>query len=243
MEKRIVLIDAVRFITEEIDRVFSEVIPDAELIHIVDEGILKFDAENKQLKRRFCSLVVAAEEIGANVIVITCAHGIPALDIVQRLVDPPVVQITMPMIEIAVNRGETIGLVATEETIIKPIVGLLQTAGKQVNKRITVKVGLCEDAFQALLSGDTVKHDELVMKTIEDISKTVDVVVLAQISLGRVVPKAKGKIDRPILSPLIIAAEKIKTVLEEKAQVLKGTQSAKKVDYVRTSGMFERGER
>jgi Asp/Glu/hydantoin racemase len=209
MEKRIVLIDAVRFITEEIDRVFSEVIPDAELIHIVDEGILKFDAENKQLKRRFCSLVVAAEEIGADVIVITCAHGIPSLNIVQTLVDPPVVQITLPMIEAAVNIGETIGLVSTEETIVKPMVRLLERAGEQANRRVTVKVG-----FQARLFGDTARHDELVMKTIEDISKTVDVVVLAQISLGRVVPKVKGKIDRPILSPLIIAAEKIKTMLK-----------------------------
>lgn len=214
MEKRIVLIDAVRFITEEIDRVFSEVIPDAELIHIVDEGILKFDAENKQLKRRFCSLVVAAEEIGADVIVITCAHGIPSLNIVQTLVDPPVVQITLPMIEAAVNIGETIGLVSTEETIVKPMVRLLERAGEQANRRVTVKVGLCEEAFQARLSGDTARHDELVMKTIEDISKTVDVVLLAQISLGRVVPRTKGKIDRPILLPLAIAAEKIKTMLK-----------------------------
>jgi glutamate racemase len=213
MRKRIVLIDGTRVITEEIDKAFSETMPDVELIHIVDEGILKFDAESKQLKRRFCNLAVAAEEIGADVIVITCAHGIPSLSIVQRLVDPPVVQITLPMIEAAVQRGDTIGVISTEETIVNPIVGLLEKVGEQAKKHITVKVGLCEEAFQARLSGDTAKYDELVIKTIETVSKAVDVVMLAQISSERIVPKARGRIDRPILSPLGIAAERIKTML------------------------------
>jgi Asp/Glu/hydantoin racemase len=132
---------------------------------------------------------------------------------VQKLVDPPVTQITLPMIEAAVNIGETIGLVATEEPIIKPIVGLLERAGEQANKRITVKVGLCEEAFQARLSGNTAKSDELLLKTIKEIAKRVDVVVLAQVSSGRVVPKAKEQTDKPILSPAVIAAEKIKAML------------------------------
>ncbi len=214
MGKRIVFIDGTRVITEEIDKVFTEIMPHAELIHIIDEGILKFNAESRQLTRRFCNLVVAAEEIRADVIVITCAHGIPSLPIVQGLVDPPVVQITLPMIETAVHRGETIGIVSTEQTIVEPIVGLLEKAGEQAKKCITVKVGLCEEAFRARLSGDTAKYDELVMKTIEELSKTVDVVLLAQISSERVIPKTRERIHRRILSPLRIAAEKIKTMLE-----------------------------
>jgi len=213
MRKRIVFIDAIRVITDELDKVFSEIIPDLEITHIVDEGILKFDIGSKQLNRRLCSLTILAEEIGADIILITCAHALSVVDIVQKLVEPPVTQITLPMIEAAVNIGETIGLVATEEPIIKPIVGLLERAGEQANKRITVKVGLCEEAFQARLSGNTAKSDELLLKTIKEIAKRVDVVVLAQVSSGRVVPKAKEQTDKPILSPAVIAAEKIKAML------------------------------
>ena len=213
MRKRIVFIDAIRVITDELDKVFSEIIPDLEITHIVDEGILKFDIGSKQLNRRLCSLTILAEEIGADIILITCAHALAVVDMVQKLVDPPVTQITLPMIEAAVNIGETIGLVATEEPIIKPIVGLLERAGEQANKRITVKVGLCEEAFQARLSGNTAKSDELLLKTIKEIAKRVDVVVLAQVSSGRVVPKAKEQTDKPILSPAVIAAEKIKAML------------------------------
>ena len=213
MRKRIVFIDAIRVITDELDKVFSEIMPDLEITHIVDEGILKFDIGSKQLNRRLCSLTILAEEIGADIILITCAHALSVVDIVQKLVEPPVTQITLPMIEAAVNIGETIGLVATEEPIIKPIVGLLERAGEQANKRITVKVGLCEEAFQARLSGNTAKSDELLLKTIKEIAKRVDVVVLAQVSSGRVVPKAKEQTDKPILSPAVIAAEKIKAML------------------------------
>jgi Asp/Glu/hydantoin racemase len=213
MRKRIVFIDAIRVITDELDKVFSEIMPDLEITHIVDEGILKFDIGSKQLNRRLCSLTILAEEIGADIILITCAHALSVVDMVQKLVDPPVTQITLPMIEAAVNIGETIGLVATEEPIIKPIVGLLERAGEQANKRITVKVGLCEEAFQARLSGNTAKSDELLLKTIKEIAKRVDVVVLAQVSSGRVVPKAKEQTDKPILSPAVIAAEKIKAML------------------------------
>jgi len=214
MRKRIVFIDGIRIITEEIDSAFSTIIPDAELIHIVDEGIIKFEAEDKPLKRRFCNLVLSAQEIGADVVVITCAHGVPSLPIVQALADVPVVQITMPMIEAAVNRGQTIGLVSTEQTIIQPIIRMLEGIAEQANKKVVVKVGLCEEAFQARLSGDTAKYDELVIRTMEGLSKTTDVLLLAQISTCRVLPKAKERLNKPILSPLIIAAERIKTMLD-----------------------------
>jgi aspartate/glutamate racemase len=213
MRKKIVLISAIRVITDELEKVFSETIPDVEIIHIVDEGILQFDIESKKLKRRLCNLAVMAEEIGADAIVITCAHALSVVSTVQTLVGPPVTQITLPMIEAAVKRGETIGLVATEEPIIKPIVGLLEKAAERAGKRITIKIGLCEEAFKARLSGDTAKSDELLLKTIRDISNGVDVVVLAQVSSGRVAPKAREQTDKPILSPAKIAAEKIKTML------------------------------
>jgi aspartate/glutamate racemase len=213
MKKRIVMIDAIRVITDELDKVFSEIIPDAEVLHIVDEGILQFnDPESKPLARRFCNLALASEEVGADVILITCAHGIPFVNTVQMLVGPPVLQITLPMIDAAVSKAERIGLVATEEPIIKPIRNLLERAGEKLNKVITVKAGLCEEAFKARLSGNTAKSDELLLKTIKDISTAVDVIVLAQVSSARVVPKAREQINIPILSPASIAAEKIKAM-------------------------------
>jgi len=214
MKKKLVMIDAIRVITEELDQAFSSIIPDAEILHIVDEGLLQYkDTESKQLGRRLCNLALGSEEIGANVILITCAHGIPFVNLVQMFVGTPVEHITLPMIEEAVKRAQRIGLVATEEAIIKPIVGLLEEAAERVDKRVKVEVGLCEEAFQARLSGDIAKFDELLLKTIRDVSKGVEAIVLAQVSSARVVPKAKEQTHIPILSSPIIAAEKIKAML------------------------------
>ncbi|MCW9064962.1 MAG: aspartate/glutamate racemase family protein [Ignavibacteriaceae bacterium] len=148
MKKKIVLIDAIKFIINDLDTAFSEVMPDAQVLHIVDEGIMVFeDAAGKNVARRFCNAAMAAEEIGADAIVLTCAHGIPFVEMVQKLVGPPVVQITIPMIEAAVEKGETIGLVATEKPIIEPLIKLLDKASKRIEKSVTVKVALCEEAF------------------------------------------------------------------------------------------------
>jgi len=214
MRKRIILIDATKVIIEELDKAFSEIIPNAEILHMVDESIIQLEnVPGKQLIRRFCNLVVSAEEAGADVIVLTCASSIPSAHIVQMLVDTPVVQITEPMIEVAVERGKKVGLIATEKAIVEPIVELFQKISEQKKKKILVKVDLCEEAIKARLSGNTAKHDELVIKKIIEVSKIADVIVLAQVSMARVVPQIERKINRLVLSPPRIAAEKIKAML------------------------------
>ena len=215
MRKRIVLIHGTKVIVNELDKLFSETTPNAEVLHLVDEGILELEEKGprKQLARRLCNLVVSAEESGADVIMITDTAGIPFVSMVQTLVDAPVMQITLPMIEAAVDRGETIGLVATEKVAADAIVELLHRTAEQRDKKITVKVGLCEEAFKARLSGNVTKHDELVIKKIVEVSKTVDIIALAQVSIARVVPKLKGKIDRPVLSPPRVAVEKVRSIL------------------------------
>jgi Asp/Glu/hydantoin racemase len=214
MGKKIVLIDAIKVILNDLDAAFSEAMPEARVLHIVDEGLMEFeDAAGKHVARRFCSAAIAAEEMGADAIVLTCAHGIPFVETVQKLVDPPVVQITIPMIETAVEKGTTIGLVATEEPIIEPIVALLKNAGRRIDKSVTVRVALCEEAFEARLSGNTEKSDALLCNTIKDLGREVDVIVLAQVSSGRVIPKAEKLTDKPILAPARLAAQRVKTLL------------------------------
>jgi hypothetical protein len=66
---------------------------------------------------------------------------------------------------------------------------------------------LCDGAFEALMSGDAQRHDELVLAALTELSQQVDVIALAQASMARVVsqiPDAQRRI--PILAspPLAI---------------------------------------
>jgi Asp/Glu/hydantoin racemase len=62
-----------------------------------------------------------------------------------------------------------------------------------------VTEGIAEGAFEALLSGDAAKHDEIVKGTISALTEQVDVVVLAQASMARLVPQLQG-VRIPVLS-------------------------------------------
>ncbi|RYD91416.1 MAG: Asp/Glu/hydantoin racemase, partial [Sphingobacteriales bacterium] len=62
---------------------------------------------------------------------------------------------------------------------------------------------LCDGAFEALMSGDAAKHDEMVGSALKELSKQVDVILLAQASMARVVDtlKPEEKIVPILASP------------------------------------------
>jgi hypothetical protein len=68
-------------------------------------------------------------------------------------------------------------------------------------KEIELVSKLCEGAFDALMKGDAATHDQKVGEALKQLSKEVDVIVLAQASMARVVDtlnEAERKI--PILA-------------------------------------------
>jgi len=54
-------------------------------------------------------------------------------------------------------------------------------------KQIELKSVVVEGAFEALMGGDAAKHDQLVGDALRSLSKDVDVILLAQASMARVV--------------------------------------------------------
>ena len=81
-------------------------------------------------------------------------------------------------------------------------------------KEVTIESKLCEGAFEALMSGDAATHDAKVAEALKELSKKVDVIVLAQASMARVVDtldEADKKI--PILASPGIAIKHLATIL------------------------------
>ena len=81
-------------------------------------------------------------------------------------------------------------------------------------KTIELTSKLCEGAFDALMSGDTATHDKMVADALKEMSSKVDVIVLAQASMARVVDSLDEK-DKtvPILSSPKIAVQHLATIL------------------------------
>ena len=87
----------------------------------------------------------------------------------------------------------------------------IERAGKQIE----LASRLCEGAFDALMSGDSATHDAKVTVALKEMSQQVDVIVLAQASMARVVETLSGADKRvPILASPGIAASYLATILQ-----------------------------
>ena len=81
-------------------------------------------------------------------------------------------------------------------------------------KQIELTSKLVEGAFEALMSGDGATHDAKVASALKELSKQVDVIVLAQASMARVVDSLAAADKRvPIMASPGIAVDYLATVL------------------------------
>jgi Asp/Glu/hydantoin racemase len=126
----------------------------------------------------------------------------------------PVIKIDEAMVAEAVEHGSRIGVVATAPTTLEPTRHLLQARAAARDKKIEIELILVEHAIAALLSGDGTTHDRLVKQAVLDLARRVDVVVLAQASMARVldvIPTAERSV--PILSSPHLALGQVKQLL------------------------------
>jgi Asp/Glu/hydantoin racemase len=131
--------------------------------------------------------VGSAEAAGADYILVTCSSIGAAVEASAALTKVPVLRVDQPMADLAVRTGKKIGVVATLPTTLGPTSDLVRRRAALVGKEIELTSKLCEGAFEALMSGDAAKHDEMVAKALKELSTQVDVILLAQASMARVV--------------------------------------------------------
>lgn len=217
MGKTVALLHSTKVIMEPIEKLFAEIAPEVRVFHLLDEGLLKIgyyeEAPRKKIYKRTFNLIISAEEAGADVIVVTSSVVWPVVDMALKLISVPVVQINKPLMEAAVERGKTIGIVATDPHSIPASKSLAEEVAKKKGKDVTVRTVLCEEAFEARLAGDIAKHNQLLLQTLEDFSREVDVIALAQASMATVAEEAQGRVRIPVLSSPKLAVEKVKEIL------------------------------
>lgn len=199
------------------DALADELLPGAERFHIADESLLgvtrKAGALTPATRRRVLGYVESAAEAGADVVVVTCSSIGPAVDASRDFVPVPVLRIDEPMADEAVRIGSRVGVLATLSTTLEPTAELVERRGNGVQ----VVPRLCEGAFDALRSGDVERHDELVREGLRGLAQEVDVVVLAQASMARVVdalPEEERTV--PVLSSPRLGMQRVAELLAQR---------------------------
>ena len=165
-------------------------LPGVETFHMSDDSLIRNTIAAGKLTdntaRRVAGMIGLARDGGADVVLVTCSSIGLATEMAREHCDFPVLRIDEAMAEAAVAAGRTIGVAATLPTTLDPTVDLLQRTAQHLGRQVTIVPRLAAGAFDAVLAGDTARHDELVLSILRELRDAVDVVVLAQASMARV---------------------------------------------------------
>jgi Asp/Glu/hydantoin racemase len=118
------------------------------------------------------------------------------------------------MADKAVQMGTKIGVVATLSTTLEPTSDLVRRRAIFAGKEIELTSKLCEGAFEALMNGKPEVHDESVASALKELSQKVDVILLAQASMARVVSQLSDEDKKvPILTSPELAVQYLAKIL------------------------------
>jgi Asp/Glu/hydantoin racemase len=218
MAKRLALIHTVTSLTATFNGLCGELIPDVSVFHIADESLIQNTIQAGKVTpttaRRLFGYMVSAEEAGADMILVTCSSVGRVVEMVRPFLNIPAVRVDEAMADLAVRTGPRIGVAATLSTTLGPTADLIRARAAAHGKQAMVTDKLVEGAFQALLSGDTARHDALVSADLKELAAISDVIVLAQASMARVADALPESVKGiPILSSPRLAIERVAGLL------------------------------
>jgi Asp/Glu/hydantoin racemase len=170
--------------------------------------------------RRVVDDAVTAETAGADVILVTCSSISPCVDVAKNMVSVPVLKIDEPMVDEAISIGKRIGVAATARTTLKPTTELIRVRSMVAGKDTAIDAVFCEGAFDALMYGETERHDRIVRDHLHQMMQNNDVVVLAQASMARVadqIPDSEKRV--PILSSPRLGMQRVRDVFNQLEKV------------------------
>ncbi len=208
------VIHSTRIVIEPIHNVVASQCHDVDIIHVLDEGLLRAlkreGGITPEITEWMTGMVRSVEKQGAELAVVSCSSLSPCVNKIRTSVNIPVIKIDAPMVEWAVKNASTIGLVMTNPTTEQPSKLLIEEVSQRLDKEVKIVSRLCSEAFWKLNAGDIEGHDDEVIHTVHNLLKDIEVVMLAQISIARVIDKLDETIKPKVLSSLNFIGSKIR---------------------------------
>jgi Asp/Glu/hydantoin racemase len=216
MNHKLAIIHTTTVTVEPLRALAAELLPDCEVINFVDDSILPQLRDNRgdvgAVAERLAQYARFAEQVGADAILNACSSVGALVEHMRQQVGIPIVRIDEAMAEEAVRRGRRIGVVATLATTLNPTMQLVHSKAAADVEIVPV---LADTAYQKLVAGDKPGHDAELAAVLAELAATVDVIVLAQASMARVVPSLPPDAQQKCLSSPRLGMAWVKAALEE----------------------------
>jgi Asp/Glu/hydantoin racemase len=202
---------------EPLKALAAEALPGCTVVNFVDDSILPQLAANggnlADVAGRVIQYARYAEDIGADAILEACSSIGEVVQLARQQLRIPIVRIDDAMAERAVARARQVGVAATLATTLAPTVRLIEAKAAEAGREVEVESLLVADAYRKLMAGDREGHDEALVAALTNLAPRVDVVVLAQASMARVLPRLPQALqDRCLTSPPL-AMDRVRQVL------------------------------
>lgn len=211
-KNKIGLVHATMNSVQPILEAFQQFAPEVHLLNFMDEGLI--DELNRTGKvtdimvEQLVSLMKRAEDSGVDGILLTCSSFSPYVSGVANQFDIPVLSADIAMLEHAIEVGEKLGVIATVGAAGPTTTKLLYEIAEENNRTIEVDTHVLTEAFSALQKGDPNTHNRFIRERITELSKSCDVIILAQMSMCRSLVDWE-KPDIPILTSPEISIRRI----------------------------------
>ncbi len=217
LHSRVVMIHAVQESIPPVRQAFSDILPDAQVVNLLDEGLLiDFQSSgglNPDLRRRMCSLIRYAEESGAAAVGLGCSVYAPVVETAIKLVNIPVISSYEAVMAEAVEHGNRVGLIATNTNTIQDARRHLIQAGQELGDQIDVHECVNEELFRVIRSEGADAYQRLLLREVDTLAPDVDAVVLAQFSMASALPYLTERASVPVLSAPHASARRIRHLL------------------------------
>ena len=188
--------------------------PDIKVNNIIDDSLLndtrEYNGMTPVIANRVFNYAKAAEQSGADGVLVTCTSVNKATKYIRPLLNIPILNIEEPTAELAVAAGTRIGVLATLPTSPKAISEVIREKAAEQGKEIQIIERVAEGAFDQLRAGNRDKHDEMVNEALYKLAEEVDCIVFAQISMSML---KHGEVSVPIFKIGKPGLEKMKKLM------------------------------
>lgn len=217
--KTLAIIHAALISSKSVQPFIDEIIPEVTVVHHVDDTIqnTNFACEPGVIPKenyfKFAAYAHYLEEAGVDLILLACSTFNRAVELARPMINTPMLQIDRTMMDLAVQQGSRVGLLATVPTTVPASERLLRLAASDAGKEIEVKTILCSEAFEEIKKGNVDKHNAMLLEQIDGLSRDVDAIALAQVSMSALEPALKDT-KVPVYNSGRTAFNKVREILE-----------------------------
>jgi aspartate/glutamate racemase len=218
-DKTLGIIHAALISTKSVEPYINEIIPEVTVVHHVDDSVqnLNFVQKPGYIPKvnlfKFATYAKFLQDAKVDLILLACSTFNIAVEVARPMIEVPMLQIDRPMMDLAVQEGRRIGLVGTVPSTMIPSGNLLRKAAADAGRDIDVTPVLCTRAFDEIKLGRVENHNAILVEEIAALSKSVDAIVLAQVSMSALEPLL-GNFSVPVFNSGRTGFNKVRELLE-----------------------------